>query len=530
MRCYLTIHTESELCVSDGGEIWDADTALDRFGIPVLRGSRLRGLLRAACEELVMLGAADMSEVQTLFGSPDMPGLLTVQDAHPAGYPQQLAALQEGRITAQAILEKDTVVRVCSGFDENGTASRIRMVRAVRRGMTFLGVCDCPEEQLPLLQRALPLLRRMGLGRTRGMGKVTCRMADPAEIAWIMPESAPFPADAGAAVFTLDLLSPLAADEAIPGSMLRGAWRRRIGAAADGLQCSFAHPEADGMAAWPVPGFLAAPKRSAFSGDPPQRQLFAPDLTNAADDPSVIPLRSGLLAADAAFTELRMPVLHRGILIRHEQDAPGRPAHFFRIRTLSEGQRLTGRIGGDPALLQAVADSLRKDPLISLGRGRHAGLGLCRMALQPLPEMPSCVTDTAAVWLGSPAVLLDDNAMYQCRPELFRFYLELLLPPGIRIAQELGRWVRYADIAPRHPVCPAFRAYAGGTVFLYRFTSAFDLAALAGRRIGEMTADGFGEFRIIPADRLNRASFTAVQTVSAIPVCAPYLREEEEHA
>ena len=80
------------------------------------------------------------------------------------------------------------------------------------------------------------------------------------------------------------------------------------------------------------------------------------------------------------------------------------------------------------------------------------------------------------------------------------------------------------------PGLPAFRAYAGGTVFLYRFTSAFDLAALAGRRIGEMTADGFGEFRMIPADRLNRASFTAVQTISAIPVCAPYLREEENHA
>ena len=519
MQQFFTITLLSDLCTSDGApsDGFDVDCAFDSRGIPVIRGTRLKGLLREAGEELCTLGLAADADVARLFGTrmggnvPGVPAALTVFDAHPADLADRRAAAA-GKTPAQCRAE-GTVVRVNASLDEAGVTDRIRTMRAVRRGTVFVCRCTLDDPALvPLFEDCLKLVRHIGIGRTRGMGEVRCAPLDvPPEPAAPPPV---LPADTVRLRITIELRSPLLLSEdseQIPGHTVAGM-RARCGLDTDALREQGARFTDAAVAlgdcpAWTPPACLAAPKRAVpdKDGRMPLYVLDTPACL-ALSEPAVA-LRGGHLAVDAAFSDPRFVRVRRTRLPRRERGPHGRTQGVTH-EALAEGQRFIGYLYGPRPVLEAAAQ-LPRTFLTAGGRYRTGGLGECRIRLDAEgPQQPRPMTDLLAVWLLSPAVLFDENGMYAARPAVLREYLDLLLAPdGLRVTALDARWVRGCTVAGWRQSwgTPAWAhaAYAAGSVFLVRTSAPVDPRTLEGRAVGERTAEGFGTFRILPAETLG---------------------------
>jgi hypothetical protein len=159
----------------------DAEVQHDALGFPYLSGKTLKGLLSAACAEVLdaltrSSAQSDWHEIaRSLFGDPgsgeDSQGQLHVGDAQ---FPSDLRAhiaydnLNEGqRLSRQDVLELTTAQRRQSAIDPQTGA---------------------PLRQHALLAACAKSLRRAGTGRNRGRGRITVQLF--ADAAMTTPDAA----------------------------------------------------------------------------------------------------------------------------------------------------------------------------------------------------------------------------------------------------------------------------------------------------------------------------------------------------
>ena len=219
-----------------------------------------------------------------------------------------------------------------------------------------------------------------------------------------------------------------------------------------------------------------------------------------------VALRGGHLAADAAFSAPRFVRVRHTMLTHIEREPEGHrpPRHHD---ALAEGQRFIGYLYGPPAVLEAAAQ-LPQSFLTAGGRYRTSGLGECRISLTAETlQADRPATDRLAVWLLSPAILLDDAGMYTARPSVLRTYLDLLLPDGITVTALEARWVRGCTVSGWRQSWGAptwqHQAYGAGSVFLVNTSAPVSPDLLERRAIGERTAEGYGMFRLLPCEALG---------------------------
>lgn len=197
---YLKMRTLSDACFARGDGVAgyvDTEVKHDRHGIPYVDGRTVKGLLAAACAEILdalsRCGSPTLANVTDtaagLFGAPGSAGAGAKLRVGKAELPRDLRDAiadeyrrlddeKKKRKLKREYLEAFTVTRRLTAMDETGApkAETLRTVRLMRRGFTFLARLEC-EEGLDRMERNLlaacaAVLARAGSGRNRGYGKL----------------------------------------------------------------------------------------------------------------------------------------------------------------------------------------------------------------------------------------------------------------------------------------------------------------------------------------------------------------------
>jgi len=197
----LTLESDATFGRGEGaaGEV-DVEIVYDEAGFPMLGGRTLKGLLGAECADLLdALSVAASSQqdrwrasADHLFGTRGA-GLQgeAIMQVGAAQLPDDLRAeikkdIAVHRITARDVLDIFTETRRQTAMDETGAPKQetLRAMRVIVRGLTFdapLVFVQTPSaDDLGLLAATVKALRRIGLGRNRGLGKVTVTLCDGA--------------------------------------------------------------------------------------------------------------------------------------------------------------------------------------------------------------------------------------------------------------------------------------------------------------------------------------------------------------
>jgi CRISPR/Cas system CMR subunit Cmr4 (Cas7 group RAMP superfamily) len=183
----------------------DADTCqeLDELGLPVIGGRTLRGLLveevAIVVEALGMVGAAAKSYEEAaldLLGQPGQStrGRLSVGDArYPESARQALAAAAADNPTLRTLAARTTtVIRRQTRIDEEtatAATGSLRATRLIRTGTALQSVLsfdgkplsqatDATDKHRAILASAVRLLRRGGIHRSRGWGRLSAQLLE----------------------------------------------------------------------------------------------------------------------------------------------------------------------------------------------------------------------------------------------------------------------------------------------------------------------------------------------------------------
>lgn len=184
-------------CGSGSGRGASVDAVVDRdyLGLPYVPGRMLKGLLRDAVGTLEGLGHAEAGSAEHLFGraarsdetgqtrQASVPGVLAVSDAR---LPDDLArwlAHEEQRAARAAL----TTEVFSTAIDSHTGVALDRSLRAIEVAIPLelhaeiapVGRCQPGCDWRDIVRRALPLLNRIGAGRSRGLGRCVAELKEP---------------------------------------------------------------------------------------------------------------------------------------------------------------------------------------------------------------------------------------------------------------------------------------------------------------------------------------------------------------
>lgn len=170
------------------GRYLDAVVSRTPAGLPCIPGRTVKGLLRDVTRQAEAFGHLEAGTTEALFGSalPDgngadrfstSPGSFRVGDARLPGEWEAWASTAEGRGVIGAFFD----VLSTTSLDETrvaqqGTLRRIEV--AVPCTLRAHWEADDPDLARRALEVALPLLRRLGSSRHRGLGRVHVQLGE----------------------------------------------------------------------------------------------------------------------------------------------------------------------------------------------------------------------------------------------------------------------------------------------------------------------------------------------------------------
>ena len=200
----LEIILQSPLISASGEDrvgLVDRDVAYDDLGLPILPGKRLKGLWREAYHDIVdawkLCGKFAIPSTDAIFGKvgqkPDPTGAhIHVSDAElkeASSLKPWLRYLQRPesrKLSVEDVIQHFATVRVQTAIDRYTGAARentLRLTRTLRADWVFRGkvsfVNSPDDEVIKGLARGAAALQYMGTSRTRGFGKVHCRLLVP---------------------------------------------------------------------------------------------------------------------------------------------------------------------------------------------------------------------------------------------------------------------------------------------------------------------------------------------------------------
>jgi len=203
MKMYIHITLKSDATFGRGegvAGLVDEEVEHDpETGLPYLRGRTLKGLLVEECANILYALERQNSKALAklkqaagfLFGRP---GSTLDDDARmhvgPALLPEELrqaveAHIKHNKLTPSEVLESLTAIRRQTAVAEEAGAPEegsLRSMRVVLRETPFIASLDFDEapgeEAKALLAACVLSLRRAGLGRNRGRGRLKARLLD----------------------------------------------------------------------------------------------------------------------------------------------------------------------------------------------------------------------------------------------------------------------------------------------------------------------------------------------------------------
>ena len=166
----------------------DRDVPHDSLGVPILPGRRLKGLWKEAVRDLEDWRLVDTSVADKLFGLADKPGLTRISNAQIEDAEVVKEWIRWFRFVAPREFAREQVLASFTSMREQTAMNRssgttldhtLRRVRVLNRGLTFMAevtLDSTEEEHVRALALGCAAIRRLGVSRTRGFGRVRCAL------------------------------------------------------------------------------------------------------------------------------------------------------------------------------------------------------------------------------------------------------------------------------------------------------------------------------------------------------------------
>ena len=162
----------------------DALAHTDADGVPELPGRTVKGLLRDAMERAQALGWIEGDLARQLFGhsgSPDEPftepGVLRISSARLPDAERRWLACTDGEAASQHLFSElaSTAIDTASGTAQSASLRAIQVVLPLKLRAEIVPMpgSDIPNDWSSALEQCLPLIRSVGSGRSRGLGRAT---------------------------------------------------------------------------------------------------------------------------------------------------------------------------------------------------------------------------------------------------------------------------------------------------------------------------------------------------------------------
>lgn len=162
----------------------DALAHTDADGIPELPGRTVKGLLRDAMERACELGWIESGLVEIFFGKKDtkenpgtFPGALRISSARLPETERRWLASTDGEAAKQQLFSEltSTAIDPATGSARDASLRAIQVVLPLKlRAEIFpLPGYKIPNDWQSALEQCLPLIRAVGSGRSRGLGRAT---------------------------------------------------------------------------------------------------------------------------------------------------------------------------------------------------------------------------------------------------------------------------------------------------------------------------------------------------------------------
>jgi CRISPR-associated protein Csx10 len=584
----LEIKLESPLCSGSGLDrpgVVDREVVFDEYGLPWLPGRRLKGLLRDAYIEV----AAGVSRVQQirklpepgeLFGrvAPPVPGRINVRSGFLPDY-DQLSSWLAGFFDSQRVgptpadvistfceIRRQTAIDSESGAPKKNT---LRATRILRKGLVFRAEItgDLSDGDLWAVALAAAALREMGGSRSRGLGRVSCRLLDeamdltaealagldhsgfkPAVINRPNTDVAlGTPSSVSASVLQYEIrlednaIFPAlrgdpniaTTEEYVPGTVIHGWFARRyLRRHSDVADDLFRHVFTSGDVRF-LDGLLMKVSRR-FSTLPHSIRSKKDgtgwvDLTRQeskeirrvrrlCDMNSLVGHAAHLIQSE---TEVSLHLHHaraKHLLLQRavgqEQApksgiAPEEAGAFFSYQSIRAGQVFRGEIRGQPTLLTHIRELAHDGAVLWLGRSKSAqygGRAVWRWLDAP-EAVPLASATTVTVVLDSPLIALNPATGHPTP----RFPIEELQAAlGCETLKIVRQYVRteWQGGYLSHQQLPRQQlpALATGSVFVLegQHVTSEQLTAAAQRSYGLRREQGYGAIRILPGSSVTQ--------------------------
>ena len=582
---WLEIELCSELCTATGEGIAgmiDMEIAHEH-GLPVIPAKRIKGCLLEAAKELRDNGIASPEELKLMFGGSgqDKSGVLHIYDAHIYKVPDLIelegettgyevvedyeALVQELKkheeISPAEVLEAFTLLRTRTAMDaESGSAAKtsLRTLRVLKKSMVLrckVHIKSCPEEDAleQLLGMCAKGLRNMGLGKTRGLGEVRCRLGKMSMQADLLPElfSIPYAEQEEVELnYQLHLENPVmfpeqnglynTCEDWIPGSALLGALAgmyiedHKLGGTAhedgrfaqiflrSGVKFGYAFPAVDGKVFYPCPASWQRVKDEeryydlAYGEKPPdvqlrgEKQLVCPD-KNAVNvyEPAKQVRMHHARPEDRGIGH----ALGEEARLENRETKPGASdtGRFFQYISLCAGQGFAGTWRGKAGDIRELLECLRKrGNKLQLGRSRTAEYGDVAFKFKDVAAvsdkkrvMQETQSKRFTLWLITPMVLCDaETGRTVSDPQKLIDQLNAELDCGARLKKS---FLRFAELAGynskwRLPK-PQRQALAAGSALVIETEKPVAPVDIELKSWGENSAEGCGMVKVIAYDK-----------------------------
>lgn len=453
----MTIELKSDMCCGSGeanGVSVDQLATLDRRGLPIIPGKRLKGLLR---EEAALIELPDQRGMtEALFGTSgaEESGMLAFGDARLVGHESIERLIDEKGLTPAAVSAVCTTTRTTTAVEEDGVAQdhTLRTIQLVRRCDTS-GTPTCfecsvrgtelTEAQKDFLGDVVHCLRAIGIQKSRGLGEVTCSGAwidkQPAENDYTgLTKDALVQDDASDRVcmgYRISLKEPAVIQggagqclDYIPGSVVQGIFASLFrndkdmlhGHVLKGTRYSNAYVDCTGSTtaiSSPVPFTYQGEKNDMgeLCAETNQRtyRLYDAAMPQAQDDEASVQ-KVGISGygtlADGTYLKTEV-----GQSLSFHSSSPNSPQgkQFYSLQSINAHQSFSGTIETTGVAAKKFAEALEaRGGHLRVGAAKSAGFGTCEMGLY---EVAECTVlklnegDRVAIHLVSDVIFVDEN-------------------------------------------------------------------------------------------------------------------------
>lgn len=189
----LKIELLSDMCCGSGegdGIRQDISSTYDENGLPIIYARRIKGILRDKVKWLEDLNHVTKGTTDKIFGTGENAGLVRLSNAvldNATEIKRELSSLPKDiayLVTPQAVETAFTVNRYSTAIEKDGIAKdhSFRIVGAIPKGEVFYARVSLDaakdSEEYKTFEKAVKLLRSMGLNRNRGYGEVVCSLEE----------------------------------------------------------------------------------------------------------------------------------------------------------------------------------------------------------------------------------------------------------------------------------------------------------------------------------------------------------------